>query len=204
MPVYQPGIPTGTVNLNVDYLNLQGNFQQANIVYGTDHYPFDNATPNLGFHNTVTTPPVVNSPPTGLPPVTAANPIFYAYQQYAALGVLQYSRGPDADAPTPLTHLNSASPITPPIAPLDFVDVLDFTGLGLVFAVLYAGDSGIGGNSRLMAFIFWTGTAGFITNIVGGASLAPSFAGNVLRIQNGSSVATASAAYWTLQLIRVQ
>lgn len=42
MPVYQPGIPTGTVNLDVDYQNLQDNFQQLDIAYGVDHVPFSN------------------------------------------------------------------------------------------------------------------------------------------------------------------
>src|SRR5580698_774128 len=113
MPVYQPGIPTGTVNLDVDYLNLQGNFQQLNIVYGTDHYPFDNASPNQGFHNQVTTPAFVASPPPMVPtpPGTTTNPIFYAFQQYPALGVLQYSRGPNSAVPTTLTKL--FSPATP-------------------------------------------------------------------------------------------
>ncbi len=40
MPTYQPGIPTGTVNLNVDYQNIQDNFQQLNVAYGVDHVAF--------------------------------------------------------------------------------------------------------------------------------------------------------------------
>lgn len=39
MPTYQPNIPTGSIPLNQDYLNLQGNFQQLNIAYGFDHVP---------------------------------------------------------------------------------------------------------------------------------------------------------------------
>lgn len=40
MPVYQPTIPTGTVNLDVDYQNIQNNFSQLNIAYGGDHVPY--------------------------------------------------------------------------------------------------------------------------------------------------------------------
>lgn len=40
MPTYQPGIPTGTVNLDVDYQNIQDNFQQLNVAYGVDHVAF--------------------------------------------------------------------------------------------------------------------------------------------------------------------
>lgn len=44
MPVYQPNIPTGSIPLNQDYLNLQGNFQQLNIAYGVDHVPYTDTT----------------------------------------------------------------------------------------------------------------------------------------------------------------
>lgn len=55
MPIYRPLIPTGFVDLDVDYQNVQDNFNQANVVYGTDHYPLDNATSGQqGFHKQVT------------------------------------------------------------------------------------------------------------------------------------------------------
>lgn len=41
---YQPGIPTGTVNLDVDYQNLQNNFQQLDTQFGIDHIPFSNTS----------------------------------------------------------------------------------------------------------------------------------------------------------------
>jgi hypothetical protein len=44
MPTYQPGIPTGAIQLDQDYLNLQGNFQQLNIAYGLDHVPFSDTS----------------------------------------------------------------------------------------------------------------------------------------------------------------
>ena len=203
MPVYQPGIPTGTVDLDVDYLNLQGNFQQANIVYSTDHYPFDNATPNQGFHNLVTTPPVVNNPPDGLPPATAANPKFYAYQQYGALGVLQYSRGPTNVVPTPLTRLHSGStPIA--LANTATTNVLDFTGMTLGFCNLYAGDTS-SALIRLTSFVFWSGANLGIDNlntpIVAGLSAVSS--GAILQVKNVSGGAL-NNIYWTLSIERIQ
>lgn len=44
MPTYNPGVPTGTVDLDVDYQNLQDNFQQLNIAYGVDHTPFSDTS----------------------------------------------------------------------------------------------------------------------------------------------------------------
>jgi hypothetical protein len=44
MPTYQPNIPTGSVDLDEDYLNLLGNFQQLNIAYGVDHVPFSDTS----------------------------------------------------------------------------------------------------------------------------------------------------------------
>lgn len=58
MPQYQPGVPSGTVNLDVDYQNIQDNFQQLNVAYGVDHVAFsDNSgVPTLGIsgmHNII-------------------------------------------------------------------------------------------------------------------------------------------------------
>lgn len=54
MPTYQPNIPTGTVDLNIDYMALQGNFQTLNTTYGIDHVPFANSTPAVnGYHGDI-------------------------------------------------------------------------------------------------------------------------------------------------------
>jgi hypothetical protein len=50
--MYQPGIPTGTVNLDVDYQNLKDNFQQLDTTFGVDHIKFSQGT-NNGFHTVV-------------------------------------------------------------------------------------------------------------------------------------------------------
>lgn len=81
MPTYQPGIPTGTVPLNQDYLNLQGNFTQLNTVYNGDHSALTGTLPpggTAGYHvnihqvpfSTTSTNPPNNQPvsaPTNTP-----------------------------------------------------------------------------------------------------------------------------------------
>lgn len=42
MSTYQPNIPTGLVELDQDYLNLQRNFSQINTTYGVDHVALTN------------------------------------------------------------------------------------------------------------------------------------------------------------------
>lgn len=88
---YQPGIPTGTVNLDVDYLNIQNNFQQLDTQFGIDHIPFSNTggTPPTGingyhqyvhfnpFSTTATNPPNNYVPATATPSaVPSATPGF--------------------------------------------------------------------------------------------------------------------------------
>lgn len=53
MPVYQPGIPTGTVNLDVDYQNIQDNFSQLDICFNVDHVTFSNTTAQTGYHKSI-------------------------------------------------------------------------------------------------------------------------------------------------------
>lgn len=52
MTVYQPGIPTGTVPLNLDFQNLQNNFQQLDTTFGSDHVAFSQSL-NNGYHKAV-------------------------------------------------------------------------------------------------------------------------------------------------------
>ena len=58
MPVYQPGIPTGLVDLDIDYTNIQGNFTVLNTSFGVDHLPFTNTTPQAGYHGDIHFNPV--------------------------------------------------------------------------------------------------------------------------------------------------
>lgn len=53
MPTYNPNIPTGTINLNEDYLNLQANFKALDDVYQQDHVPLTDTTVQKGYHTAV-------------------------------------------------------------------------------------------------------------------------------------------------------
>jgi hypothetical protein len=52
---YQPGVPTGLVPLNQDYLNLQQNFTQINNQYNVDHVPLTDTSgsPPQGYHTII-------------------------------------------------------------------------------------------------------------------------------------------------------
>lgn len=69
---YQPGIPTGSVPLNQDYLNIQGNFQQLDTSFGVDHVAFSNGT-NNGYHTDIHLVPVSVFPP---PTTSAAGQLY--------------------------------------------------------------------------------------------------------------------------------
>ncbi len=77
MSSYQPGIPTGLVNLDVDYQNLQNNFGQLDTSFGVDHTLFsvNTATAPAGYHKSVHLIPqsnVAGFPPDNDPPVQPA------------------------------------------------------------------------------------------------------------------------------------
>lgn len=201
--VYQKGIPTGIVNLDVDYLNIQGNFQQLNVVYGTDHYPFDNATPNQGFHNLVTTPPVVNSPPDGLPPATAAGILkLYAFQQYMALGPLQYSRGQSDAIPTPLTSLQGG-PIS--IAGGATSNIIDLAGITRIMLMISAfNDAPLTADKNpVNTFVCFSQGTSNLNNSGTVGQLSAVMNGTVLGLKNGKGI-TIGAVYWTLTFIRIE
>ena len=50
---YNPSIPVGTTNLDVDYANIQTNFSQLNTLFSIDHVPLTDATANKGFHTVI-------------------------------------------------------------------------------------------------------------------------------------------------------
>ena len=190
MPVYQPNIPTGNEKLRLDYLNLQGNFQVLDTAYGTDHVAFSQAT-SAGFHNQVTTTTQGSAPTTG------TNPIFYALQQYAAMGVLQYSRGPSNAVPTPLTKLYSGvSAIA--LAPSLSTSILDFTGISLAIVNAYAYDST--GVNIVAATVGWNGSA--FSGLSSSGNLRITSVGNILKATN-SSLAINMNIYWALDFVRV-
>lgn len=58
---YQPGIPTGTVNLDQDYINIRNNFTQLNTTYSVDHVAYS-VSENNGYHKDVHLIPVAAPP----------------------------------------------------------------------------------------------------------------------------------------------
>lgn len=197
---YAPNIPQPTDKLSDSQGVLLSNFQQLDTSFGTDHYAFSNGTSNNGFHNTITTPLVVGS---AHPATAAAIPKFYAMQDSANLGVIQYSRGPSNAVPSPVTIYQSpASAIN--IAPLGTTNVFDFTNLARAFAMLYASDTTTS-TAVGICFIVWTGSALFLTPLVQGSGIVGlQFLtnGNIVQIKNRSNVTTLSNFYWSLQFLR--
>ncbi len=53
MAVYQPLIPTGLLDLDVDYKNIQDNFSSLNTIYAVNHIPLTDATSKKGSHTFV-------------------------------------------------------------------------------------------------------------------------------------------------------
>ncbi len=75
MSSYQPGIPTGFVNLDTDYANIQGNFQQLDTTFGIDHTTFSNQTAQNGYHTNIHLIPnstTATNPPNNQPVVAPA------------------------------------------------------------------------------------------------------------------------------------
>ena len=197
MSLFIPTSPQANDNLDFSQGQLLSNNSGLDTVFGIDHYKFSDATANKGFHNKVTTPVFVDSPP-----ITGANPVAYAFQDSANVGVLQYSRGPNNAVPTPITMLQSpSSPIT--LAPAATTNVLDFTGIPGALAILYAADYTLH-IGAIISLISWNGTAfGNIFNTNGTANLTAVSSGNILQIKNNSSITTFSSVRWTLQFLRM-
>ena len=82
MSMYQPGIPTGSVPLDQDYLNLQNNFQQLDTSFSVDHTPFsvNTLTQPAGYHTNVHMIPfstTITNPTTNYPPIQPATTAGY-------------------------------------------------------------------------------------------------------------------------------
>ncbi len=201
MSLFLPNIPQPGDNLDFSQGQLLSNNQGLDTVFGIDHYKFSDATSNKGFHNKVTTPVFVAAPPTGLPPVTTTNPIFYGFQQTAPLGVLQYSRGPNNAAPSPVTMLQSQA------AGISLVvgastNILDFTGIIRAYGTLYFVDLDSFSlvNAISSVLIYWFGTGFIGASSVG--SLGPVAVGNMLTLKNNSGT-NKTNIFWTLQFYRI-
>jgi hypothetical protein len=72
MSIYNPGIPTGTVNLDVDYQNIQNNFSQLDTSFNVDHVTFSNTSLQNGYHKSIHFNPIsttATNGPNNIPPV---------------------------------------------------------------------------------------------------------------------------------------
>lgn len=79
---YQPGVPTGSVPLNQDYLNIQGNFTSLNNQFNEDHVDLTNTapSPHNGYHKSVHLVPAsttTTNPPNNQPVVAPATTAGY-------------------------------------------------------------------------------------------------------------------------------
>ncbi len=194
MSLYDPNVPTGLINLDIDYQNLQNNFSQLDTTFGIDHYKFSDQTANNGFHNTVTQPLIVGA----AHPATAADvPKIYTMKDGTNGATIQYSRGGSNAVPSPITTIQSAAaPFN--MAPSSNVNIYDFTGITRAIAQFFV--SGI--TARLIIGVFWDGANfTFIDNP--GSSFMLTSSGNILRLTTSVGT-TVNNIVWTLQLIRVQ
>lgn len=64
---YNTNIPTGTVPLNLDYINIRNNFSALNTIFGVDHVVYTSTEVPAGYHTVLhLVPPSVDpSPVTG-------------------------------------------------------------------------------------------------------------------------------------------
>jgi hypothetical protein len=205
--VYTRNQPVASDDLDISQPFLTNNTNGADDSFGIDHYKFSDLTANNGFHNKVTTPQFLTSPPSlpSVPPTTTTNPIFYGYQQLDGsgvptnnLGLLQYSRGPTNAVPTPVTYLQS--PVTPIVlTPGSTTNVFNFAGLTQALAVLYASDFIIGTN--IDAFVTWNGTT--LTVGSSGTVMSAVVSGSILQLKSNASSGNLTSVAWTLQFVRI-
>jgi hypothetical protein len=215
-------IPQPTDFLSDSQEDLRQNNLQLDASFGIDHYTFSNATANNGKHNQVTTPLIIGA----VHPTTSATDMkFYAMQDIAAIGLLQYSRGWDtvgsiSGDPSPVTSMQS------PVAGLTILNggglgsntpLLDFTGLSFAEGdvIAYSADVTKGNRFFKVASFLWVDAALpadrslLIGETVseGGQAARWSFVGtgNVLELRgSNTSPASTSNVYWTIAFKRIR
>ena len=196
MTSYQPTIPTGLVNLDVDYKNIQNNFQQLDTTYGVDHIKYSQPT-NNGFHNQVTMAQITTN--TDAVTTSTTNAIYALVKGAAPL--LQFSRGISNSIPTPLTNIYSSSAAVV-LANNATTNLMDFAGLSIAIANVYAWDSVVGLATTNITTVFWNGVS-FTLTTQPAIGIIVTSTGTVLKIKNTAGVAL-NNVYWVLDLVRMQ
>lgn len=209
---YTLNIPQASDLISDSQVKIRDNFNQANTSFGIDHYAFADTTGNNGFHNRVTQPSIVG----GVHPVTTTNPIIYAIQDGAGLGVLQYSRGPvytDANGDPPYSPC--ATPITSimsPSAPFNFssgvtYNIVDFTGVtqyvGTLYVMNYA-KAASGTKFAIFDFMNVSGSADgmqIFPNRKNDVNFTATSTGDILQLTN--SAGTLNRVFWTVVMHRI-
>jgi hypothetical protein len=212
MSLFLPNIPQPPDNLDFSQGQLLSNNQGLDTVFGIEHYKFSDATANKGFHNKVTTPNYVISPPSlpNAPPTTSASPIFYGFTQLDGAGnpttqlpVLQYSLSTNNTVASPVTFIQSQTTGIS-LTTGATTNVLVFTGIVRAYGTLYiVSKVNVGGGATTMTAynVYWDGTN--INVNASPTSLSPFVgAGNQLQIKNNSSNPYINI-YWTLVFYRI-
>lgn len=209
-------IPQPTDFLSDSQEDLRQNNLQLDASFGIDHYTFSNATANNGKHNQVTTPLIIGA----VHPTTSATDMkFYAMQDTANIGLLQYSRGWDtvgsiSGDPSPVTSMQS------PVAGLTILnggglgsntDMVDLTGVSFAIGDLYAFSNDVTTTNRffITGSFCWTGSSLFVDKNL---SLGPEgsrwsfvLTGNKLQLRgSNTSPASTSNVYWTIAFKRIR
>lgn len=189
---YTPDIPQSGESLGSTRDRIRTNFEQQSTVFGNNHYTYNDL--EEGKHQKVQTPAQVADVASA-----ALEPVLYARAADNA-GVLQFSRGPSNAAPTPITALQSAGAV--PCANNASIPVLDFTGLPLCMAMIYAFDS-LGSGRKALAYVWWDGAVLRSEQLTSAVfSIRVDVAGaNLSLTNNGTGVAM--SIYWTLDFKRL-
>ena len=205
---FNPNIPQPNDLLSDSQGDLLINMTALDTVYGGDHYPFSDVTANSSKHKTVTTP--IQNP--AVHPTPATNEVkFYAMQDTANLGVLQYSRRTNnsgvAQPPSPVTRIYTSVPPTT-IPATSTLPLLDLSGLTFATGMIYVSNIfstnvPTGTQSSIWNFIVDTTGSNKILRVyptTGVLLLGVIFSGNILTMSNGGP--DAMDFYCTIDLLR--
>jgi len=215
---FDPNIPQSIDFLSESQLDLLNNNIQLDASFGVDHYKFSNVTVNNGRHNYVTTPLAVNTPATvtGHPDVTATELRFYAMQDTANIGLLQYSRGWDAvgatsAVPSAVTYLQSPNAAQTLLGlATSTLNIFDFTGITkYAMAKVYIYNNNLI-TTVMPAFeglLTWRGASNELTvnEIYNSFASNVKFeqSGNFFRMRRSINGVTLNDIYWTIQFLRI-